>query len=384
MHVKNLLGSQINTFDAAATLAKAAAIKSFDAARFVARLAGMSALLYVSLGVTATTAHAEDEVTAAKTGYIALLLPGHAKAFKPAVDQIRAGILAAERVHGGGDSPPLRMFDTTDKEEDVQAQYQKAVDGGAVAVIGPLTKSALNFLADSTDLTVPVIALNSFDTTTLPQGKLYSFGLGVEADAAATAQLMKLDGLQQVVVLQTEDSIAQRLAQSFVAAWRGHTGSDPVMITIANPRRDAVQLKTQLAEVSADAVFLAMDAKAARAIRPFLGNERAIYATSQINPGRLPATTLIDLAGIKYLDMPWLANPTQEGYELYDRVRSSSNDLERLFALGLDAWRIAAILSAGGQLERLDGVTGILSLGADNIVQRDMQLRTMGQPDGSR
>lgn len=370
MHVKTLLGLRA-TARSTATLAKMAAKMT--------RLAGASALLYGALASTATIAHAEEEVASLKPSYIALLLPGNAKAFKPAVDSIRAGVLAAERLYGGADSPLVRVFDTTDKEEDIQAQYKKAVDGGAKAVIGPLTKSALNFLADSTEIKVPVIALNGFDQTTLPQTKLYSFGLAVEADAMDTAQQMKLDGLHQVVVLQSADTLGQRLAQGFASAWEEKNGSSPTIISIANAKRDASGLKEQLSQAYADSVFLAMDAKNARIIRPFLGNERPVYATSQIDPGRLGVTTMVDLTGVKYLDMPWLANPKQEGYEQYNRTRSSSNDLERLFALGVDAWRIAAILINNGTVDHLEGLTGVLTMGENNVISREMVLRTMGR-----
>lgn len=374
--MKNLLGLRV-TPRSTATFAKMALIRSINAARVV----GASALLYGALACSATIAQAEEEPAVTRSGYIALLLPGQAKAFKPAVEQIRAGVLAAERVHGGAETPLVRVFDTTDKEEDIQSQYKKAVAGGAVAVIGPLTKSALNFLADSTELTVPVLALNSFDQTTLLQGKLYSFGLGVEADAAASAQLMYQDGMRNAIVLQTTDSIAQRLAQSFASSWRAQTGVDPVLVTIANPKRDAPEVKAQLGEAVSDSIFLAMDAKSARTVRPFLGNDRPVYATSQVNPGRLPSTALVDLTGIKYLDMPWLANPSREGYDLYNRTRSTSNDLERLFALGVDAWQIAATLVKGNSVERLDGLTGTLTLGTDNVVVREMTVRTMGKAE---
>ncbi|QLI82313.1 penicillin-binding protein activator [Chitinibacter fontanus] len=377
--MKNLLGWRV-TPRSTATLAKWALNKSISAAQMM----GLSTLLYGALACSATLAQAEETQSPEPKGYIALLLPGNAKAFKPAVDNIRTGVLAAERVHGDADIPLVRVFDTTDKEEDIQAQYKKAVAGGASAVIGPLTKSALNYLADSTELTVPVLALNGFDQTTLAQSKLYSFGLGIEGDAIAAAQLMKLEGVQQPIVLQTADSTGQRLTPSFVASWRALTGAEPVIVTIANPKRDAPALKAQLAEAVTDAIFLAMDAKAARIIRPFLGNERAVYATSQVNPGRLPTTMLVDLTGIKYLDMPWLANPNQEGYELYNRTRSTSNDLERLFALGVDAWQIAAILAKGGTVERLEGLTGTLSLGPDNVVAREMTVRTMGRTETPR
>ncbi len=74
-----------------------------------------------------------------------------------------------------------------------------------------------------------------------------------------------------------------------------------------------------------DAIFLAVDARTASQIRPYLGTGRPIYATSQIDPGRHGGMLLIDLAGIRYLEAPWLAEPDLPGYEVYARTRSPAS-----------------------------------------------------------
>lgn len=342
----------------------------------------LSAVLYGALGVTTTTAQAEDASAVAEvaptSGLMALILPSKVKSFKAASDTIRAGVLAGERVHGGAGIPLVRVYPTDDKEENIVAVYQQAVQDGAQVVIGPLTKSAINYLSDSTDLTVPVLALNSFDETTLQQANLYSFSLSVDAEAAQAAQLMQKNQHSRPLILQVNDALSQRMAQGFVQEWKKINQSDVVVITVVDARRDAAQLREQLKQENADAIFLAMDGKAARLVRPYLGNDFPVYGTSQIDAGRLGRTALVDLTGIRFVDMPWVGMPDTDGYDLYNRTRATSNDLERLFAFGVDAWRVAAqLIKAPKDEQPINGVTGVLTIGSDHVLKRDMMMRTM-------
>lgn len=345
-----------------------------------------SAVLYGALAFTTTTTWAAEASAVVQvelqaespTQWMALILPSKAKSFKAASDAIRAGVLAGERVHGGAGLPVVRAYPTDDKEENVVAAYQQAVLDGAAVVIGPLTKSAMNYLSDSTELTIPVLALNSFDETTLQQVNLYSFSLSVEAEAAQVAQLMLQNQLARPMVLQVSDALSQRMAQGFVQEWRKLNQTEPLLITVADARRDAAQLREQMKEGNVDAVFLAMDGKAARLVRPYVGNDLAIYGTSQIDSIRLGRTALVDLTGIRFVDMPWIAAPNTDGFDLYNRTRSPSNDVERLFALGIDAWRIAAqLLVSPHNAPAIDGVTGVLTIGDDHVIKRSMLTRTL-------
>lgn len=339
-------------------------------------------VLYGALAITTTTAQAEEASAVAEaappSGLMALILPSKVKSFKAASDTIRAGVLAGERVHGGAGIPLVRAYPTDDKEENIVAAYQQAIHDGAKVVIGPLTKSAINYLSDSNELTVPVLALNSFDDTTLQQANLYSFSLSVEAEAAQVAALMQKNGLAHPVVLQVNDTLSQRMAQGFVQEWRKMNQTEVPVITVADARRDAAQLREQLKLENTDGIFLAMDGKAARLVRPYLGNDLSVYGTSQMDASRLGRTALVDLTGIRYVDMPWVGMPDTDGYDLYNRTRANSNDLERLFAFGVDAWRIAAQLISNPKDEQpINGVTGVLTIGSDHVVKREMMMRTM-------
>jgi outer membrane PBP1 activator LpoA protein len=96
------------------------------------------------------------------------------------------------------------------------------------------------------------------------------------------------------------------------------------------------------------------------------------YGTSQINPGP-SAASFLDLSDVRFVDMPWLLQPDHPAVMVYSRGGPRAPDeLERLRALGIDAFRIAQELYAGKRELDLDGVTGRLTLGPDGQIRRTL------------
>ena len=96
-----------------------------------------------------------------------------------------------------------------------------------------------------------------------------------------------------------------------------------------------------------------------------------IYATSQINPGNTSPLVAFDLAGARFLDMPWLLQPEHPVVMVYPRPDYDDTvELSRFYALGIDAFRIAMVLLAGKPGAEFDGVTGQLTLGEDFLFVR--------------
>jgi hypothetical protein len=121
----------------------------------------------------------------------------------------------------------------------------------------------------------------------------------------------------------------------------------------------------------ADMVFLALDFERGRTVRPYLG-ALALYATSQIHPGTSGPLTAFDLAHVRFMDMPWVLQPDHPAVMIYRRRELQADlDLERLYALGIDAFRIAQGL-LDGRRESLDGVTGQLTVGSDRYYVREL------------
>ncbi|MDR3413337.1 MAG: penicillin-binding protein activator [Formivibrio sp.] len=328
------------------------------------RKLGVAAVLYGACLACASTAFAESV-----TPFIAVILPGksNSKAFKLAVDTIKAGLSAAEKVHGRATSYPLRMFDVGDAEEETLTAFNQAQSQGAAAVIGPLTRNSTNYLADAAELNIPVLALNAFDETTLRRNNLYSFGLPIESEVQQVVQMMRIQKVAAPVVLQADGPLSQRMRRAFVDAWRAETGTEPPVMEVYDARAQAGDLQAQLK--GADAVFFATDGRHASQIRPYLPTSCQLYGTSQLVTGRAVS---VDLYGVHYVDMPWLANPDSPEYAAYARQRVVSNDEERLFAVGVDAWWLAQLLAKHEQFAAVDGLTGWLELGSDGVIDRSL------------
>ena len=120
-----------------------------------------------------------------------------------------------------------------------------------------------------------------------------------------------------------------------------------------------------IANITDTMVFLAVDAAKARLIRPYLPNKLPIYATSQIFVGNDKTLTNYDLNGIHFVDMPWLLQPDHPAVMIYPRANPPlSVDRERLYALGIDAFRLIQLLVSDkiNSALPLDGVTGQIRL----------------------
>jgi outer membrane PBP1 activator LpoA protein len=108
-------------------------------------------------------------------------------------------------------------------------------------------------------------------------------------------------------------------------------------------------------------VFLALDAQKSRLIRSYLSPATPVYATSQIFIDNDDSLFNHDLNNTQFLDMPWLLQPDHPAVMAYKRMEEPvSTDMERLYALGIDAFRLMALMLQAHSANEisLDGVTG--------------------------
>lgn len=123
-----------------------------------------------------------------------------------------------------------------------------------------------------------------------------------------------------------------------------------------------------------DAVFLALGAREASLIRPRIPRGIAIFGTSLLNvgdPAASPAASALafDLEGVRFIDMPWILQPDHPAVMVYPPAvsiqgRPMTLENARLYALGIDAYRVAQMWMKGDRCcenrFELDGVTGRL------------------------
>lgn len=294
--------------------------------------------------------------------HIALLLPLKSRDYGSAADAVQQGFLAA----ASRQSPalPIRVYSDFDENNDVVTVYRQATASGAKVVVGPLTRSGVSALAAEQFIPVPTLTLNIVEEK--PAQLLYFFGMAAETEARQVAQLARRQGLREAIIVTTRAQFTKRLQSAFEEEWIASGGGILREIEFNNGYDEFADIT----EMPGTVIFLAAGTKTARLIRPYLPNKLPIYATSQIFSGNENTLTNYDLNGIRFVDMPWLLQPDHPAVMTYARANPPlSIDRERLYALGIDAFRLAQLLLSKRIALPLDGVTGDIYL-RDHVFQR--------------
>jgi outer membrane PBP1 activator LpoA protein len=313
---------------------------------------------------------AEAAAPATRPGaIITLLLPLDAPDFAPVAAAVQSGCSAALALENN--PPRLDVARTDSANARIVEAWMAAASREARVIIGPLTRSGTSALAaalssksaSTPDGTNPpvTLALNLPEDAARLPARFYTFGLPAEPEARAVARLAWIEGQRTVIVVQGKGALERRISQAFADEWLAF-GGRIVDIRDVTDDTDLDQLRTQLAKSASDFVFLSGDASMARRVRPYLASGSAIYATSQVNDGRNDPGANVDLEGIRFTDMPWMLQPDHPAVMVYARQAGLAPDLQRFYALGIDACRVATQIIAGQSRIDLDGVTGHLTL----------------------
>ena len=236
-------------------------------------------------------------------------------------------------------------------------------------------------MVDGNRALLPLVTLNYPDRDTLPAA-LLAFGLSLEQEARQVARAAlggaalpdpAAQGAQgarpalRLLVVGGSAPLERRMTEAFRLAL-GELGERALII---EPALDAAGIDEFAARIKGqdyDAVFLALNLHGATLLRSRFPRNANLWATSQVNPGADVARALApDLAGIRFVDMPWLLDPTEAAMMIYPRPRPEAGvpiaiDFERLYALGIDAYRLAATWMTGRSRFEVDGVTGALQV----------------------
>ena len=328
---------------------------------------------------------------------IAIMVPLSNK-FKTAGEAVRDGFIAAYFSQKGERDQNIKVYDSAVPENQFWGLYQRVIAEGAQLVIGPIEKQQIDILAQQDTLPVPTIALNYIPTTESLPGNLYQFGLSPEEEAIQVSERTWLDGHIRAAILTPSGPWGDRVHNAFKERWEALGGRVVAHETYNSSLRDfslpirkllsinesrnryrsiATTIKQRLKYTARrrqdiDFIFLAAYPRQARQIRPQLKFYHAahvpVYATSHVYTGNLNQERDRDMDGIKFGDMPWVLaeSTTRRGLrsEIESQISSAGNALQRLFALGLDAFNIIGALNTlrNYPYERFDGETGSLSL----------------------
>ncbi|CAG0965596.1 Penicillin-binding protein activator LpoA [Burkholderiales bacterium] len=287
----------------------------------------------------------------------ALVLPLKVAAFKEPAEALRAGFLAA----ASAGAEPGGVTVVSHGENDAPAAFELAAAAGALVVVGPLTRGDVSSVLAARKAFPATLLLNAPERVQPLPEKVQILALSLEADARQLARLAWKDGRERVAVVAGDAAFHRRFVAAFSEA------AEQLGMTIAHSAAFSGDttllplLRQGIETANADALLLALDATEARLARGYLSALPA-YAGGQVFDGRA-ATELVELANVRFVEMPWLVQPDHPAVMAYPRPDLEDATSQRLYALGIDAYRVASLLARGldpGAIE-LDGVTGRIS-----------------------
>lgn len=335
-----------------------------------------AALLYGALAALTSMANVRAQPAGGPTPlgvdapHIALLLPVDSSTFRRHAEALRDGFVAASQVPDPS-SMMVRVYPVGEDPKQALASYRQAINTGARLVVGPLVRGQVNAVAAG-EIGVPTLLLNAPEGPASSRPNLFVISLQIEAEARQVAQLAYREGRRSVYTVSASGQVLQRVHQAFVDAFVKLGGRHAGEFRFAGSPADLDRLREAAPAQGADMVFLALDARQAQGVREAV-TALPVYASSQTYSAD-PALAAA-LSGVRLLDMPWLLQHEHPAVMIYPRPNFGDADLDRLYALGIDAWRIGQAILARHTEITLDGVTGNLALGRDRHFTRELVTR---------
>ena len=235
-------------------------------------------------------------------------------------------------------------------------------------------------------------------------GVVYQFAPAIEDEALTLAKHLRARGHDRLMVVVNRESWAYRAIQALKSQWQGVmvfadfdrpreiTGTIGTAMGVAASQQRHSELQRLLSEEieflprgreDLDAVVAFTSALEAKALVPALqfhfADELPVFATSQsARSGRLS-----DIAGFHVTELPLLTDPDPVAAGMTAAFDLREQPLLELFALGLDAYRLATwvhwIQTHKEHFDeqfrlRLNMASGELTLGREGLVARELTM----------
>lgn len=341
-------------------------------------LAAASVACAVHAQDTPAQAPRTEERPATRPVAVLLMLPAQSTAFAKPAEAVRQGFMAAHAV--SGDNVVVDLVEVGAGAQTLSGAVARAAERGAAVIVGPLPRSEVSEVIEGGTNSVPLVALNFPETDGIAPASTLAIGLSLEVEAQHMARIAlaefvaarSADTRTRIAIIARSGALERRIAQAFQSALRAE-GEVPRLIEWAPESARAVA--KELAATPLDAVFLALTARDAAQVRALIPRGAQVFGTSLLNAGDPrtspdAATLAHDLEGVRFVDMPWLLEPDHSGVMVYPRpAEPLTIELSRLYAFGIDAYRIAIAWMKGDRRFELDGVTGRLRVDRANSLR---------------
>ena len=335
---------------------------------------------------------------------VALMLPLSGK-FKPVSEAIQNGFLYAF-YEDKQEILELDLIDASNDPAEFMIQYQRAIQDGAEFVVGPISKTIVNTLQRKQKLEVPTLTLNYGDETENPTLNLYQFGLRPEDEAEQIADFALAEDKHHAVTLVPDTDWGRRLQKAFTDRFEYLGGrvvgaqvypsknndysnaiKNLLNLTSSNQRHKIIQQVigepakfNPRRRQDIDMIFIAGNTRQARLIKPQLKFHHAqdlpVYATSHIASTQQDADKDRDLDEIQFVDIPWMLSQqkNRDYAEISKLWPDESSRFSRLFALGIDAYRLIPSLRRLmiNPDESISHHTGVLSVDNNGRIHRQL------------
>jgi outer membrane PBP1 activator LpoA protein len=307
--------------------------------------------------------------------HIALLLPLRSTSLSTAANAVREGFMSAWQREKAGVA--VTVVDTDGTPQNALQRYTEAAAANDI-IVGPLARSEVAAIAQAGALPKATVVLAQPEAAgdaepVLPRNML-AIGLSIEEEARQAARMIGMDKMvQKVLVVSSNIAWQRRAAKAFTAQWRA-LGLDAQAFDLQTAEgfptpASLMQLKKKVQGDAPQAMFVALDANLTHQVRLGIGGEVPMWGTSQLNPLTLAdwqlSSGVPDLNDTHLLDIPWQLQADHPAVMTYPHPATPPDqrrgaDLERLYALGVDAYRVARELASRNTSFDLDGVTGKL------------------------
>ena len=324
----------------------------------------------------------------------------------------------------------LRFYDSNSLSIDQLAEQLQQ----AQLVIGPLLKQTIQSLTPKLPRSTSIVALNRIpiisnelitdtkavtfaeaESGPLPEQRFY-FALAPEDEARQMAEHIYQQGYRNPILVHPQDPIGERLAEAFLAEWRGlaewQSDNQVNLVSYADndvmrdgilAALDVMQSKNRIKQLESvlipelynvprnrrdvDAIVAFATPEQIELLNPIVESSLSpfndipvpVYVTSRSISLDITKNQLRDLQNVYYLDLPWMM-PENEWQNLSDQVNAlypnQRDSSKRLFALGFDAYtQVNALphLAAIPQLT-ISALTGELSVNQYQQVVRRLPI----------
>ncbi|WOA54111.1 penicillin-binding protein activator [Dickeya solani] len=308
---------------------------------------------------------------------------------------------------------PVKVYDTSNQTlANVIAQAQK---DGATTIVGPLLKNEVEQLP-GLNPSLNVLALNQPEHIQ-PNPNICYFALSPEDEAADAAQFIHKQGKQHPLILAPRGNLGDRVVAAFAKSWQQQAGGvvlqqrtggvydlkqalnsgagiplngQPVITAASTPQssttvggltipNQAPPIATVTSDGNVDAVYIIATPDELTLLKPMIDMRNkgalrpALYASSRSYQAGLGPDFRFEMEGLQFSDIPLLTGASPALMQQISTQFRNDYSLVRLFAMGMDAWKLASDFSQLHQPgNSLSGATGVLSTSPDCVVNRKL------------